>query len=174
MAQRCSTHAGACKTSLIRSRLCSEVVLIPCAVSRRPRASRTRHWASCVDRTVVHEVNGAMRCRCASDMVLLAAPCSEEPWPKASVQCGRPRAEGDLLLPHSLGFSFHSQLVVKPPAKLKTSIERPMYAYTRSSGGIHRVFGRQQQSGAGSKMLAKAEMSVPACSPVGNPHDSCI
>ena len=112
-----------------------------------------------------------MRCQCGSDMVLLAAPChSKRPLPKASVEWGSlqapaARTEGYL-------FSFLGQLLLKPPVKLVTLLERPVQELNNgSSGAAKRVFNGQQQS---FKMFAKAEVSLPACSPIGNPHDTSI
>ena len=124
-----------------------------------------------VGRPFIHEVKGAMRCLCASDLVFFAAPCDRKvPLRKASLQyCNltapEARAQRYLLLPHFLSFSFLARLLVKPPARL-VNLEQPKYnLYGRSSGETQRVLSGRQPSGASSKVLdvlAKPEACTPA------------
>ena len=81
-----------------------------------------------------------------------------------------------LLLPHSLLFSFLDRLILKPNAKPMNSVEHPACGsyYIRSSCATQRVFSGRQQRRAAWKMLPRAEVRVPACSPISNPHDTCI
>ena len=81
-----------------------------------------------------------------------------------------------LLLPHSLLFSFLDRLILKPNAKPMNSVEHPACGsyYIRSSCATQHVFSGQQERGAASKMFPRADVLLPACSPIGTPRDTCI